>query len=116
MAHTQPTGIHVTHPLARAAGVDAAIVVFAIAAAIFTFGTGQGEPAWHNLLFAPIVMVFAGIALLLSYVEIRMFIRNAKTTTRRATAVAEVIVPFIAMIVVGPMLLIMPFIFFGAMT
>ena len=114
MAHTQPTLTHVTHPLARAAGVDAAIVAFTVAAAAVSFGTGQGVPGWHNIVFTPIVMALAGVAMLLSYVEIRMFRRNAETTTHRGTAAAEVLVPLVAIIVAGPMLLIMPFIFFGA--
>ena len=116
MAHTQPRPIHVAHPLARAAGVDAAIVTFTIAAATLSFGTGQGSPTWHNLVFAPMVMVLAAIAVLLSYVEIRMFARNTKTTTHPVTAAAEVLVPLAAMIIAGPMVLIMPFIFFGALT
>lgn len=116
MAHTQPTRTHVTHPLSRAAGVDAAIVLFTVAAATLSFGVGQGSPTWQNIVLTPIVMVLAAIALLLSYVEVRMFIRIARTTTHRVAAVLEVIVPLVAMVIAGPMLLIMPFIFFGAMT
>ena len=114
MAHTRPTELHVTHPLARAAGVDVAIVIFAIAAATLTFATGQGVPRWHNLVFAPLVIALAAVVMLLSYVELRMFVRQVRTTAHPVTAVAEVIVPLVAMVVAGPMLLIMPFIFLGA--
>jgi len=116
MAYTQPTSTYATHPIARAFGVDAAIVIFTIAAATLSFGTGQGASTWQNLVFAPLVVLLASVAVLLSYVGIRMFARTARTTSHPVTAVAEVLVPLAAMVIAGPMLLLMPFIFLGAMT
>ena len=114
MAHTTTTQTHVTHPLARAAGLDISIVVFTVAAAVLSFGTGQGVANWHNIVFPPIVMMLAGIAVWLCFAEIRLFWKTAGETTHRGSALAEVVVALAAMIVAGPMLLVMPFVFLGA--
>jgi hypothetical protein len=115
MAHTTTTQAHVTHPLARAAGIDAAIVLFAVAAATLSFATGQGVANWRNIVFPPLVMLLGIMTIALAVAEIRYFRRTAGDVTHRASALVEVAVALIAMVVVGPMLLIMPFVFFGAL-
>lgn len=114
MAHTTTTQTHVAHPLARAAGIDAAIVLFAVAAAALSFATGQGVANWRNIVFPPIVMALAAVTMALVVAEIRFFRRTAGDVTHRAPALVEVALALIAMVVVAPMLLIMPFVFFGA--
>ena len=114
MAHTTTTQAHVTHPLARAAGIDAAIVLFTVAAATLSFATGQGVANWRNIVFPPVVIALAAVTMILVIAEIRYFRRTAGEVTHRAPALIEVAVALIAMVVVGPMLLIMPFVFFGA--
>ena len=114
MAHTTTTRTHAAHPLARAAGIDAAIVMCTVAAATLSFATGQGVPDWRNIVFAPLVMLVAVATIALTVAEIRYFHRTAGDVTNRTTAVIEVAVAMIAMVIVAPMLLIMPFVFFGA--
>lgn len=115
MAHTTTTHAHATHPLARAAGIDAAIVTCTVAAAALSFATGQGAANWRNIVFPPLVMLIAAITMALVVAEIRYFRRTAGEVTHRGSALVEVAVALIAMVVVGPMLLIMPFVFFGAL-
>ena len=114
MTHPTTTSTHVAHPLARAAGLDVAIVIFTIAAATLSFATGQGVANWRNIVFPPIVMLLAAVAMVLVFFEIRLFRRTAAETTHHGSAMLEVMVALIAMVVAGPMLLIMPFVFFGA--
>jgi len=114
MAHTATTQTHAAHPLARAAGIDAAIVTCTVAAATLSFATGQGVPNWRNLVFAPLVMLIAAGTIALTIAEIRYFRRTAGDVTNRTTAVVEVAIALISMVIVAPMLLIMPFVFFGA--
>ena len=114
MAHTTTTPTHAAHPLARAAGIDVAIVFFAVAAATLSFATGQGVANWRNIVFPPLVMVLAAVTIALVVAEIRYFRRTAGEVTHRAPALVEIAIALIAMVVVGPMLLIMPFVFFGA--
>jgi hypothetical protein len=115
MAHTTTTQAHATHPLARAAGIDAAIVICTVAAATLSFATGQGVANWRNLVFPPLVVLLAAVTLTLVAAEIRAFRRTATQVSHKASALAEVAVALVAMVVVGPMLVIMPFVFFGAM-
>ena len=115
MAHTTTTQAHSTHPLARAAGIDAAIVICTVAAATLSFATGQGVANWRNLVFPPLVVLLTAVTLTLVVAEIRAFRRTATQLTHNASALAEVAVALVAMVVVGPMLVIMPFVFFGAM-
>ena len=114
MAHTTTTRTHAAHPLARAAGIDAAIVTCTVAAATLSFATGQGVPSWRNIVFAPLVMLIAAATISLTVAEIRYFRRTAGEVTNRAAAVAEVAIALVAMVIVAPMLLIMPFVFLGA--
>jgi hypothetical protein len=102
------------HPIARAAGIDTAIVGFTAAAAVLSFATGQGVANWHNIVFPPIIMVVAAIAMLLIVSEVRLFVRTAAASTHRASALLEVVIALSAGVVVGPMLVIMPFVFLGA--
>ena len=114
MTHPTTTRTHAAHPLARAAGIDVAIVVFAIAAALLSFATGQGAPDWRNIVFPPVVMILAAITMWLTVAEVRNFWRNSGDSAHKGTAIIEVAVALVAMVVVGPMLVIMPFVFFGA--
>jgi hypothetical protein len=116
MAHTTTSSTHVAHPLARAAGFDLGIVVFTVGAVLVSFGTGQGAATWQNIALPPIVMVLAAVALWFAFVEIRHFWRTAAETEHRGSALFEVVVALIAMVVAGPMLLLMPWIFLGALT
>ena len=84
------------------------------AAATLSFATGQAVANWRNIVFPPIVMVLAAVTIALVVAEIRYFRRTAGDVTHRASALVEVAVALIAMVIVGPMLLIMPFVFFGA--
>ena len=59
-------------------------------------------------------MMFAAVTIALVVAEIRYFRRTAGDVTHRASALVEVAVALIAMVIAGPMLLIMPFVFFGA--
>ena len=102
------------HPLARSAALDAGIVAFSVLAVLLSFATGQAVANWHNIVFPPIVMVLAAITIVLVAAEIRQFARTAGESGHRVTALSEVVVALIAMVVVGPMLLIMPFVFLGA--
>ena len=90
-----------------------AIVAFTAAAALLSFATGQGVADWHNIVFPPIVMAVAAIAMLLIVSEVRLFVRTAADSTHRGSALLEVVVALSAAVVVGPMLLIMPFVFLG---
>ena len=114
MAHTTTTHIHATHPLARAAGLDVAIVIFTIAAATLSFATGQGEANWRNIAFPPLVVLMVAVTIALVVAEIRYFRRTAAEVTHRGYALVEVAIALIATVIVGPMILIMPFVFFGA--
>lgn len=116
MAQPTTTRTHAAHSLARAAGIDAAIVFFAVAAATLSFATGQHVANWRNIVFPPLVMLLAAIALLLVFAEIRLFHRTGADSGHPASALLEVGVALVAMVIVGPMLLIMPFVFFGAIT
>ena len=114
MAHPTTTHRPVAHPLARAAGLDAAIVICTVAAATLSFATGQGVPDWRNIVFAPLVVLLAVVTMALVLAEIRYFRRIAEQTTHRGSALAEVAVALVAMVAVAPMIVIMPFVFFGA--
>jgi hypothetical protein len=111
---TTSTSPH-AHPLARAFGIDTALVLFSLGAVVLSFGTGQGVPNWHNIVFPPLVMLLAGVALLLAVAEIRLFRRTASQTEHRLSTLLEVVVALCAIVVVGPMLVIMPFVFLGAL-
>lgn len=115
MAHTTSPQTHAAHPLARAAGLDLGIVAFTIGAVLVSFGTGQGADRWQNIALPPIVMVLAAVALWFAFLEIRFFWRTASETTHQRSALVEVVIALIAMVVAGPMLLLMPFIFLGAL-
>ena len=115
MAHTTPSQTQVAHPLVRSAEIDFGIVFFALAAIAATFATGNGAPTWRNIVFPPIVMMLALITLRLVIAEIRLFSRTAAEEPR-GRSVAAIVVALIAMVLVAPMLLIMPWIFLGALT
>ena len=106
----------ISHPtsLARAAGIDAAMLLFGIGAALVSFLTGNGEPQWHNLLFAPIVFALAAVTMRLVLAEIRALLPVLPETAHKGEAIAALVVAIVMTVVVGPMLLIMPFVFFGA--
>jgi hypothetical protein len=106
----------VHHPLVRAAGIDLAVVFFGVAAAVLTFFTGNGAPRWHNAVFAPIVFMLAAITVRLVIAEIRVLWPAIPDSDHRGRGVAELLVALVALVVVGPMLLIMPFLFAGAIT
>jgi hypothetical protein len=115
MAHSTPSQIHVAHPLARSAEIDLGIVFCSLAAIAATLTTGNGAATWRNIVFPPIVMALALVTMRRVVAEIRMFARTA-ADGRRGASVAGVVVALVAMVVVAPMLLIMPFAFLGALT
>ena len=86
-----------------------------MSAIVATFATGNGAPTWRNIVFPPIVMLLALVTLRLVVAEIRLFARTA-ADGRRARSVAALVVALVAMVFVVPMLLIMPWVFLGALT
>jgi hypothetical protein len=116
MAHPTPSPTHAAHPLVRSAEIDLGIVGMTLAAITLTFATGQGVANWRNIVFPPNVMVLATLTLFLVVAEIRAFARTAGDEPHRGRSVAAVLVALVATVVVAPMLLIMPFVFLGAIT
>ena len=114
---TQPSHNHPTHPLTltRAAGIDIAMVATGIGAVVLSFLTGQGAARWQNLVFAPAVMVLAAITLRLVLAEVRALLPVLPDHPHNGEAVTALGVALVMTVVVGPMLLIMPFIFFAAL-
>jgi anti-sigma-K factor RskA len=117
MGHTTTLTAHpVHHPLARAAGIDVAIVFFALCAITTTFFLGNGASAWRNAIGSAVVFVLAAITMALCYAEWRMLKPAVPDSDHKVAGVSELLVAIVAAVVVGPMLLIMPFIFLGAIT
>jgi membrane-bound metal-dependent hydrolase YbcI (DUF457 family) len=106
----------IVHPvsLARAAGIDAAVLLFGTAAALVSFLMGNGEPRWHNLVFAPVVFVLAAITMRLVLAEVRALVPVLPETSHKGEAIAALMVAIVMTVVVAPMLLIVPFVFFGS--
>ena len=102
--------------LGRAAGIDIGIVMFGVAAVILSFFTGQRVANWHNIVFPPVVFVLAAVTMRLVVAELRTMMRVAPQSTHHGEVIAAIGVALVSMVVVGPMLLIMPFIFLGAVT
>ena len=111
-----PSHNHPTRPitLTRAIGIDVAMLATGVTAATLTFLTGQGVDRWQNLVFPPLVMVFAAITLRLVLAEVRALIPVLPDYPRKGEAVTALLVAIVMAVIVGPMLLIMPFIFFSA--
>jgi hypothetical protein len=112
----QQTSVRPASTLGRAAGIDVGIVVFGVTAVVLSFMTGQRVETWHNAAIAPIVFVLAAVTMRLVVAELRTLMRVMPETPHRGEAVAALAVALVAMVVVGPMLLIMPFVFLGAVT
>jgi hypothetical protein len=114
---TQPSHNHSPRALTltRAAGIDIAMLVFGGAAVVLSFLTGQGADRWQNLVFPPVVMVLAVITLRLVLAEIRALVPVLPDHPHKGEAVTALGVAIVMTVVVGPMLLIMPFIFFAAL-
>ena len=106
----------VAHPvsLTHAIGVDAALLAFGLGAVLTTFLIGNGDPQWRNLVFAPAVFVLAAITMRMVVAEIRALWPVLPETDHKGQAIAALMVPIVMAVVVGPMLLIMPFVFFGS--
>jgi hypothetical protein len=113
---TQQTSARAPATLGRAAGIDLGIVVFGVTAVILSFMTGQRVATWHNAAIAPVVFLLAAITMRLVVAELRTLMRVLPETPHRGEAIAALVVALVAMVVVGPMLLIMPFVFLGAVT
>ena len=117
MGHTPTSTIHpVHHPLARAAGIDIAIAFFGLSAVTATFMLGNGEAAWRNAVGSATAFILAAITMTLVYAEWRMLKPAVPNSGHPVAGVAELMVAIVAAVVVGPILLIMPFIFLGALT
>lgn len=104
-----------TVSLVRAAEIDVAMLLFAAGAVLVSFLTGQGAPRWRNLVFAPTVMVLAAVTMRLVLAEIRALWPVLPETPHKGQALTALGIAIVMTIVVGPMLLIMPFIFFAAL-
>jgi hypothetical protein len=100
--------------LSKAAGIDVATLLFGGGAIVVSFLTGQGVPRWHNLVFAPAVAALAAITMLLVVAEVRSLLPVLPDSPHRGAALAALGVAIVMAVVVGPMLLVMPFIFFAA--
>jgi hypothetical protein len=116
MAHPTSSHPHVAHPLVRSAEIDFGIVILTLAAIALSFATGQGVADWRNIVFPPIVVALALTGLWLVVAEIREFARTAGDSGHRGRSVAGVVVALVAMVLLAPMVLIMPFVFLGAVT
>lgn len=104
------------HPFstARAIGIDLAMLASGAAAIVFTFATGQGASRWQNLVFAPTVVVFAAITVALAFAELRTLGSKMPQTRHPGELITARVVALSMLVVVGPMLLIMPFIWVAA--
>jgi hypothetical protein len=111
---SRPADMAPSVSLTRAAGIDVAVLLFGAGAALLTFLLGNGEPQWHGLVFAPIVFVLAAITMRLVLAEIRALLPVLPETPHKGEAFAALVVAIVMTVVVGPMLLIMPFVFFGS--
>lgn len=105
------------HPFstARAVGIDVAMLMFGAAAIICTFATGQDVVRWQNLVFAPLVMLFAAITLWLAIAELRTLGSEMPPTRHPGELIAARVIAIAMCVVVAPMLLIMPFIWVTAL-
>ena len=114
---TTPSHNHPVRPvtLARVVGIDIAMVATGVTAIVLTFLTGQGADRWQNIVFPPLVMVFAAITLRLVLVEVRALLPVLPDYPHKGEALTALGVAIVMTVVVGPMLLIMPFIFFAAL-
>ena len=101
--------------LTRAIGIDTAMVAAGVTAAALTFLTGQGADRWQNLVFPPLVMVFAAITLRLVLAEVRALLPVLPDYPRKGEAFTALGVAIAMTVIVAPMLLIMPFIWFAAL-
>ena len=110
---THPADVH-PFSMSRAVTIDAAMLLFGIAAIVLTFLTGQDVARWQNLVFAPAVMAFAAMTLWLALAELRTLGSTMPATRHPGELVTARILAVSMFIVVGPMLLIMPFMFFSA--
>jgi hypothetical protein len=111
--HNNPTSRAAS--LSRAAGIDLAMVLFGGGAIVLTFLTGQGVPRWHNLVFAPIVVILAAITARLVVAEVRELVPVLGETRHKGEAFAALGVAIAFGVMVVPMLAFMPFIFFAAL-
>ena len=105
------------HPvsLTRAAGIDVGVLLFGTGAALVSFLLGNGEPRWHGIVFAPVVFMLAVITMRLILSEVRALLPVLPDTPHKGQAFAALMVAIVMAVVVGPMLLIMPFVFFGSL-
>ena len=112
---TRPTTTPHAVSLTRAIEVDLALVLFGGGAIVLTFLTGNGEPRWHNLVFAPIVCVLAAITARLLVAEVRAQWTVLPETAHRGQALAILLFAIAIGVMVVPMLAFMPFFFFAAL-
>ncbi|HET7309792.1 MAG TPA: hypothetical protein VFJ17_00540 [Mycobacteriales bacterium] len=116
MTHTQTSQAHpANHPLFRAAGIDLAALAFVGGAAVLTLFLGNGSAQWVNGLVSATVWVLALIAVALLGGELRQLWRNGPDEKHLGSSAAAVVVVVALMCVVVPMVLIMPFMFLGAL-
>ncbi|HET6816035.1 MAG TPA: hypothetical protein VFH66_02260 [Mycobacteriales bacterium] len=115
MAHPQTSQAHpANHPLFRAAGIDVTAVIFVFGAAALTFLIGNGAARWVNAVVSATVWLLALIAVALLGTELRQLWRNGPDDRHPGGSAAAVVVSIALMCIVVPMLLIMPFVFLGA--
>jgi hypothetical protein len=114
---TQPSHNHAPRALTltRAVGIDIAMFAIGGAALVLSFLTGQGADRWQNLVFAPVVMVLAAVTLRLVLAEVRALLPVLPDHPHKGEALTALGFAIVMTVVVGPMLLIMPFIFFAAL-
>ena len=117
MTHTPTSQAHpVHHPLLRAAEIDTAIAFFGLSAVTLTFLLGNGVPAWRNAVVSVIVFALAAVTMALVVAEWRTLKPAVPDSTHKGAGVGELVFAIVAAVAVGPMLLIMPFVFLGAVT
>jgi hypothetical protein len=111
---THPADVH-PFSTARAVGIDVAMLLFGGGAIVCTFATGQDVARWQNLVFAPLVMVFAAVTLMLAIAELRTLGSEMPPTRHPGELVAARVIALAMCVVVVPMLAIMPFVFFASL-
>lgn len=115
MTQTPTSQAHpANHPLFRAAGIDIAAVAFGATAAVLTLFIGNGTADWVNAVVSATVWVLALIAVALLVTELLQLWRSGPDERHLGSSALAVIVALALLCILVPMLLIMPFVFLGA--
>ena len=116
MTQTPTSQAHLAHhPLRRAAGIDVAALAFVVVAALLTFFIGNGSARWVNAVVSAAVWALALVAVLLMRTELLHLWRSGPDEKHLVGSATAVVVTIGMLCIVVPMLVIMPFVFIGAL-